>query len=83
MLERVRGLITAGDIASARRLSEYAAAGGDGDALFALAETFDPVQLARWRVRGVRGDLEKARALYQRARDRGVADAVGRLTRLP
>ena len=83
LLERARGMITVGDIASARRLTEFAAAGGDGNALFALAETFDPIQLARWRVRGVRGDAEKARVLYQRALDRGVADAGERLTRLP
>lgn len=83
MLDRARGLIAVGDIAAARRLAEYAAGGGDGDALFALAETFDPAQLARWRVRGVRGDVEKARTLYRRALERGVAGATARLAGLP
>lgn len=82
-LERTRGLIAIGDIASARRLAEYAAVGGNGDALFILAETFDPAQLSRWRVRGIHADVEKARTLYRRALERGVADAGERLTHLP
>ncbi len=53
-LDRAKGLIAIGDITAARRLAEYVAARGNGDALFTLAETFDPKQLARWRVRGVR-----------------------------
>ena len=83
MVARAEGLIAVGDIAAARRLAEYAAASGDGGAVFILATTFDPKQLARWRVRGVRGDIERARVLYRQALQRGVADAQSRLVALP
>ena len=83
MLDRAKRLIAVGDIAAARRLAEYAASGDNGNALFALAETFDPKQLARWHVRGVRADIERARDLYRQALQRGVADAQTRLAALP
>lgn len=83
MLARAKGLIAVGDIAAARRLAEYVAAGGDGGALFLLAMTFDPKQLARWRVRGVRADIERARDLYRQALQRGVAEAQNHLAALP
>ena len=82
MLERARGLIATGDIAAVRRLAEYAASSGDGRALFALAETFDPGQLARWRVRGIKADVEKARALYGQALAAGMEEARERAARL-
>jgi TPR repeat protein len=83
MNARAKGLIAIGDIAAARRLAEYVAAGGDGGALFILATTFDPKQLARWRVRGVRADIERARDLYRQALQRGVAEAQNHLAALP
>lgn len=83
LLDRAKRLIAVGDIAAARRLAEYAAAGDDGHALFALAETFDPRQLARWHVRGVRADAEKARVLYRRALEHGIPSAGERLSTLP
>jgi hypothetical protein len=83
ILDRAKRLIAVGDIAAARRLAEYAATGGDGSALFMLAETFDPKQLARWRVRGVRADAERARVLYRQALQRGIAEAQARLAALP
>ena len=49
---RARGQIAVGDIAGARLLLEPAAAQDDMDALFALAETYDPLMLRRWRVIG-------------------------------
>ena len=39
--------------------------------MFLLAETFDPNMLASWQTRGVAANPERARALYQRARDLG------------
>lgn len=83
LLDRAKGLLAVGDIAAARRLTEYAAVTGNGEALFLLAETFDPTQLARWRVRGVRADRERARSLYQQALQQGVAEAQTRLAALP
>ncbi|MET0531908.1 MAG: hypothetical protein ABW003_26850 [Microvirga sp.] len=80
--KRASELIEVGDIGAARLLLERAASGNDGAALFALAETYDPAMLTQWRVRGVWPDAERARALYQRALDRGVAQAQERLAGL-
>ena len=82
LLARARSLIAVGDIAAARRLAERAASGGDGRATFALAETFDPARLKAWRVRGLKADPERARALYQQAQSLGIAEAQGRLSAL-
>lgn len=81
-LKRARDLIEVGDIGAARLLLERAAIGNDGTALFALGETYDPAMLEQWRVRGVRPNVERARTLYRRALDRGVAEAQARLDRL-
>lgn len=79
---QARKLIDTGDIAAARLLLERATAGEDGEALFALAETYDPNVLAQWRVRGVRGNPERAHALYERALTRGVGRAQARMVAL-
>jgi TPR repeat protein len=47
--------------------------------MFILAETYDPQMLARWGVLGVKPDLEKARALYEKAETRGIEGATERL----
>jgi TPR repeat protein len=80
---RARGQIAVGDIAGARLLLEPAAAQDDMDALFALAETYDPLMLRRWRVIGPRPDEAMARTLYERAAKRGHAEAAPRLSAQP
>ena len=80
---RARGQIAVGDIAGARLLLEPAAAQDDGDALFALAETYDPLMLRRWRVIGPRPDDGMARTLYEKAAKRGHAEAAARLSAQP
>jgi hypothetical protein len=80
---RARGQIAVGDIAGARLLLEPAAAQDDMDALFALAETYDPLMLRRWRVIGPRPDEAMARTLYERAAKRGHAEAAARLSGQP
>jgi TPR repeat protein len=60
-------------------LLERAAESDEGVAIFVLAETYDPQILARWGVLGVKPDLEKARALYEKAETRGVQGAKERL----
>lgn len=82
LIARAKAFIRLGDIAAARRVLEYAASGENGDGLFALAETFDPGVLSGWHVRGVRGDVERARALYNRASSQGVDGAQARLAAL-
>lgn len=80
---RARGQIAVGDIAGARLLLEPAAAQDDMDALFALAETYDPQMLRRWRVIGPRPDEAMARTLYEKAAKRGHAEAAARLSAQP
>lgn len=82
LLKRARELIEVGDIGAARLLLERAASANEGTALFALAETYDPAMLTRWRVQGVRPNVDRARALYQKALDRGVSQAQERLAAL-
>lgn len=82
LLARARSLIENGDISAARLLLQRAASGEDAAALFALAETYDPVVLQRWRVRGVQPDAERARTLYRQALQRGAPQARERLDAL-
>lgn len=71
--------LKSGDIGGARLVLRRAASGGDATALFALAETYDPRVLARMHVRGVAGDVPRARDLYRTAQRLGVARAADRL----
>jgi hypothetical protein len=63
------------DVASARLLYQRAAETGDGRGALRMGMTFDPVFLARWRLRGVRADRAQAIAWYRRASALGNADA--------
>jgi len=71
-----------GDVAGAREMLAAAENGREGLVSFALAETYDPNMLAAWGTRGVAADVARARALYRRALDLGVASAHGRLEAL-
>jgi hypothetical protein len=76
-----RQRIAAGDIAGARSVLERAAAADNPEALLALAETYDPIMLAAWGVRGADANAEQARRLYAKALQAGV-DAAGIRLRL-
>ncbi len=82
MLARASSLIREGQIASARSLLQLALRSNDPSVAFALAETYDPKTLARWRAIGITGDVERARVLYKQAADGGVAEAGARLADL-
>jgi len=82
LLAQVALRIDSGDITGAREMLEGADVGRQGVASFALAETYDPNMLAAWGTRGVTADATKARALYQKAFDLGVAQAEQRLDAL-
>jgi hypothetical protein len=71
--------IQIGDIAGARLVLEHAVDAGDTTAIYALAETYDPRVLAKLHVRGMTGDAEKARALYEQALAKGVKQAQAKL----
>jgi TPR repeat protein len=71
-----------GDVAGARQMLATAEEGSQGPAMFALAETYDPNMLAAWGSRGVSADVARARALYRKALNLGVANARNRLDAL-
>ena len=48
-------------------------------AAFQLAETYDPRQLSRWHAFGVRGDWDRAQALYLTAQRGGIKEANERI----
>jgi len=71
-----------GDVAGAREMLAAAEDGTHGLVAFALAETYDPNMLLAWGTRGVVADVVRARALYRKALNLGVATAHGRLEAL-
>ncbi|MGI9408855.1 MAG: hypothetical protein ACR2OV_02190 [Hyphomicrobiaceae bacterium] len=81
-LAMARKTIKAGDMDSARVMLAKLASQGNTDAIFALAETFDPNVLAAWGTHGEEADSEKARMFYSMALAQGVDRAAGRLQAL-
>lgn len=75
LMSRARGLIQRGDISSARLLLEHARTRNAPEAIFLLAQTYDPERLRAWKVYGLRADPDLARDLYARAAEQGYADA--------
>jgi len=63
------------DVASARLLYQRAAEAGDGRGALRMGMTFDPVFLARLRLRGIPTDKDQAIAWYGRASALGNAEA--------
>jgi hypothetical protein len=82
LMVRARQLIDQGNIMAARSMLERASESGYPQAVFALAETFDPNQLAAWGTVGTQGDAARARQLYQKALAGGVPEADARLKAL-
>jgi hypothetical protein len=78
LLARAKALVVQGNILAARGVLEPAAETGSAQAIFALAETYDPNVLATWRTRGTRGDATRARDLYARAYEGGIKAAKDR-----
>jgi len=79
LMARASLLLGQGNIGAARVVLERAAETGSPSALFALAETYDPVMLSAWGAVGTQGDLGKARDLYAKAFAGGVRKAEDRL----
>lgn len=82
LLARASQLLVVGDVAAARIVLDRAVESGDLQALFALAETYDPLSLSAWGTLGTQGDVAKARELYARALAGGVQEAKERLNAL-
>ena len=81
-VERGNELIEEGDVAGARLYYQRAVDLGLANAAIALAETYDPNELSRWRVRGLRPDIEEAKRWYEHALKLGASEATERLKRL-
>ncbi len=79
LVAHAKRLIESGDIPGARTVLQAAEANSSGPMTFMLAETYDPNMLASWQTRGITANPERARALYQKARDLGEGRAQQRL----
>lgn len=79
-----RQLVDNGDVAGARQVLSRAVATQPvkPEALFALAETYDPNMLAAWGTRAVTADVQRARMLYANSLDGGFEKARARLEAL-
>ncbi len=71
-----------GDIAGARAMFECLATKGDAEAALAMAETYDPVVLARFYIKGLEPDKRKAADWYQKAQQLGISKLKTRLDAL-
>jgi TPR repeat protein len=74
--------ISSGDVVTARVLFQRAAEAGDAKAALSMGATFDPALLAKMGVRGIAPDVARARSWYEKARDLGSSEALGRLEKL-
>jgi hypothetical protein len=81
-LAAARVLFRDGDVLRARKILGSADMTARGEAVFMLAETFDPNVLAALGITGVMAETEVARRLYARARELGVAAAAQRIDAL-
>jgi hypothetical protein len=81
-LEEGKRLKAAGDLGRARTIFLRIAQTGDSRAAFLLAETYDPISLAKHQLLPPDSDIEKARLWYRRASERGSQEANARLDRL-
>lgn len=82
MLIEARELVRSGAILEARRALTAPELADRGEALFMLAETYDPNVLAAIGAIGVAAEADRARRHYASARDRGVTAAASRLEAL-
>jgi len=82
-LKRARELIRIGDIAGARLILERGTASNHAATLFALAQTYDPLELERWRVVGPKADSNRAKHLYERANLGGSNPVFPRIATVP
>ena len=78
LVARASALLGQGDIGAARIVLERAVEMGSAQASFSLAETYDPLILAKWGTYGTRGDAIKARDLYAKADAAGIKEAKAR-----
>ena len=77
-----RQIIRTGGMEEARMMLAKLASKGNSEAIFALAETFDPNVLAAWGLSGEEPNAEKAKLFYSMAQAQGIDQAQVRLNAL-
>jgi hypothetical protein len=82
LIVRANLLLEQGNIGAARNMLDRAADMGSKEALFWLAETYDPLLLSARQTIGTQSDIAKARELYGKALAGGVSQAKARLEAL-
>jgi len=82
LIARADLLLEQGNIGAARNMLDRAAEMGSTEALFWLAETYDPLLLSARQTFGTQSDIAKARELYGKALAGGVGKAKVRLEEL-
>ena len=82
LIARANLLLDQGNIGAARNMLDRAAEMGSTEALFWLAETYDPFLLSARQTFGTQSDIAKARELYGKALAGGVSQAKARLEAL-
>ena len=82
LIARANLLLEQGNIGAARNMFDRAAEMGSTEALFWLAETYDPLLLSARKTFGTQSDIAKARELYGKALAGGVSEAKLRLEAL-
>jgi TPR repeat protein len=82
LIARANLLLEQGNIGAARNMLDRAAEMGSTEALFWLAETYDPLLLSARKTFGTQSDIAKARELYDKALAGGVSQAKTRLEAL-
>src|SRR6185312_9564556 len=82
LLARASALIAQGNIGAARIVLERAIEMGSVQASFSLAETYDPLILAKWGTLGTRSDAVRAQDLYAKAGGAGIKEAKARIEAL-
>ena len=82
LIARANLLLEQGNIGAARNMLDRAAEMGSTEALFWLAETYDPLLLSARKTFGTQSDIAKARELYGKALAGGVSQAKTRLEAL-
>jgi hypothetical protein len=79
LMVRAKLLLEQGDVGAARSVLERAAETGSAQALFSLAETYDPAVLSAWGTVSTQGDAAKSQKLYADALAGGFLPAKDRL----
>lgn len=75
-------LMETGDISAARLLFEELVMTGSARGARAMGETFDPAFLKRYRITGLRPDIETAKSWYRRAAEMGDPESASRVSAL-